>query len=171
LSAILLVPPLPRSPFASPVPRFIAAHLRLFHVFPLSPSAPSYLLHTDIVVVVVRRLIFFAASFSGVTDAKTVTIRDEEKQRNTGILSTSVCEMSREYATGMDQCLLGMTETRIIHDPSQIHRKIHRTRGKNAFASRCLDGNSMFLDARANFAVSDGITIYLATSGSWLCKK
>jgi len=62
----------------------------VFSPFPRQPLRIVVLLHTDIVVVVVRRLIFFAVSSSGVTDAETVTIRGEEKQRNTGIPSTSL---------------------------------------------------------------------------------
>lgn len=63
---VLLVPLLSCRPFASPVPRFIAAHPASFHVFPLSSSLSS-------------SSHFFSPLLRSPPLARTVTIRGEER--------------------------------------------------------------------------------------------
>ena len=96
---VLLVPLPPCRPFASPVPRFIAAHpaSRRFIFFPLSSS--SYF--------------FFSPFLRGPSLARTVTIRGEERPAESRIPfdAWNVENMRRERT----KRLLSMTKTRILH--------------------------------------------------------
>jgi len=167
LSAILLVP---RHPVVLSRRRFLASLPRIpgrfvFSPFPHQSLRIVVLPRADIVVVVVCRLIFFVAS-SGVTDAETVTIRGDENQRNTGISTSSM--------RGMSGTRDGDGSAFIRHDRSAYHSWSFLTRKYIALAGKMrlyLAVLTMFLNACANIAVSDGIIICLAISGSWLCKK